>query len=70
MRRRRRSAARAVVAAQALAHRVSAEIGSAPGDLVGYQVRFVDRSGAVARLLGTTARTSGTFPLRAVPVAE
>ena len=32
------------IAAQALAHRVSAEIGSAPGDLVGYQVRFVDRT--------------------------
>jgi ATP-dependent RNA helicase HrpA len=32
------------IAAQALAHRVSEEIGSAPGELVGYQVRFVDRT--------------------------
>ena len=32
------------IAAQALAHRVSAEIGSTTGDLVGYQVRFVDRT--------------------------
>ena len=32
------------IAAQALAHRVSAELGSTPGDLVGYQVRFVDRT--------------------------
>ena len=33
------------IAAQALAHRVSEEIGSTPGDLVGYQVRFDDRTG-------------------------
>jgi len=35
---------KSLTAAQALAHRVSAEIGSTPGDLVGYQVRFVDRT--------------------------
>jgi ATP-dependent helicase HrpA len=33
------------IAAQTLAHRVSAELGTSPGDLVGYQVRFVDRTG-------------------------
>ena len=33
------------IAAQTLAYRVSAELGTTPGDLVGYQVRFVDRSG-------------------------
>ena len=33
------------IAAQTLAYRVSAELGTAPGDLVGYQVRFVDRTG-------------------------
>jgi len=33
------------IAAQTLAYRVSAELGSTPGDLVGYQVRFVDRTG-------------------------
>ncbi|MGB5101902.1 MAG: ATP-dependent RNA helicase HrpA [Steroidobacteraceae bacterium] len=32
------------IAAQALANRVAAEIGSSTGDLVGYQVRFVDRT--------------------------
>ncbi len=32
------------IAAQALAHRLGEELGSAPGDLVGYQVRFVDRT--------------------------
>ena len=32
------------IAAQALANRVSAELGSTTGDLVGYQVRFVDRT--------------------------
>jgi ATP-dependent helicase HrpA len=32
------------IAAQTLAHRVSAELGTTPGDLVGYQVRFVDRT--------------------------
>ena len=32
------------IAAQALANRVSAELGSSVGDLVGYQVRFVDRT--------------------------
>ena len=32
------------IAAQALATRVSAELGSTVGDLVGYQVRFVDRT--------------------------
>ena len=32
------------IAAQALASRVAAEIGSTTGDLVGYQVRFVDRT--------------------------
>ena len=32
------------IAAQALASRVSAELGTAPGDVVGYQVRFVDRT--------------------------
>ncbi len=32
------------IAAQALANRVSAELGSNVGDLVGYQVRFVDRT--------------------------
>ena len=32
------------IAAQALANRISAEIGTTPGDLVGYQVRFVDRT--------------------------
>ncbi len=32
------------IAAQALANRISAELGSATGDLVGYQVRFVDRT--------------------------
>ena len=32
------------IAAQALAGRIAAEIGTAPGDLVGYQVRFVDRT--------------------------
>jgi ATP-dependent helicase HrpA len=33
------------IAAQTLAYRVSAELGTQPGDLVGYQVRFVDRTG-------------------------
>jgi len=32
------------IAAQALANRVSAELGSTTGDLVGYQVRFVERT--------------------------
>ncbi len=32
------------IAAQALATRISAELGSTVGDLVGYQVRFVDRT--------------------------
>jgi ATP-dependent helicase HrpA len=32
------------IAAQALANRISAELGTATGDLVGYQVRFVDRT--------------------------
>ena len=32
------------IAAQALAHRLGEELGSATGDLVGYQVRFVDRT--------------------------
>ncbi len=32
------------IAAQALANRVAAEIGSSTGELVGYQVRFVDRT--------------------------
>ena len=32
------------IAAQALANRISAELGSQTGDLVGYQVRFVDRT--------------------------
>jgi ATP-dependent helicase HrpA len=32
------------IAAQALANRVSVELGSTVGDLVGYQVRFVDRT--------------------------
>jgi len=32
------------IAAQTLAYRVSAELGTTPGDLVGYQVRFVDRT--------------------------
>jgi ATP-dependent helicase HrpA len=33
------------IAAQSLAHRVAEEIGSTTGDLVGYQVRFADRTG-------------------------
>jgi ATP-dependent helicase HrpA len=33
------------IAAQTLAYRLSAELGTAPGDLVGYQVRFTDRTG-------------------------
>ncbi|MFO1407463.1 MAG: ATP-dependent RNA helicase HrpA [Steroidobacteraceae bacterium] len=33
------------IAAQALAHRVAEEVGTATGDLVGYQVRFTDRTG-------------------------
>ena len=33
------------IAAQSLSHRISEEIGSTQGDLVGYQVRFVDRTG-------------------------
>jgi ATP-dependent helicase HrpA len=33
------------IAAQALANRISAELGTSTGDLVGYQVRFVDRTG-------------------------
>ena len=33
------------IAAQTLACRLSEELGTAPGDLVGYQVRFVDRTG-------------------------
>jgi ATP-dependent helicase HrpA len=33
------------IAAQTLAYRVSTELGTQPGDLVGYQVRFVDRTG-------------------------
>jgi len=33
------------IAAQTLAHRLSSELGTTPGDLVGYQVRFVDRTG-------------------------
>jgi ATP-dependent helicase HrpA len=33
------------IAAQTLAHRLSAELGTTPGDLVGYQVRFTDRTG-------------------------
>jgi len=32
------------IAAQALANRISEELGTVPGDLVGYQVRFVDRT--------------------------
>jgi ATP-dependent helicase HrpA len=32
------------IAAQSLAHRVAEEIGSTTGDLVGYQVRFTDRT--------------------------
>jgi len=32
------------IAAQTLAYRVSAELGTTPGELVGYQVRFVDRT--------------------------
>ena len=32
------------IAAQALSNRVSEELGTAPGDLVGYQVRFIDRT--------------------------
>ncbi len=32
------------IAAQALANRISAELGTTTGDLVGYQVRFVDRT--------------------------
>ncbi|HWJ06983.1 MAG TPA: ATP-dependent RNA helicase HrpA, partial [Steroidobacteraceae bacterium] len=32
------------IAAQALANRISAELGTPTGDLVGYQVRFVDRT--------------------------
>ncbi|MCE3285143.1 MAG: ATP-dependent helicase HrpA, partial [Steroidobacteraceae bacterium] len=32
------------IAAQALANRISAELGTSTGDLVGYQVRFVDRT--------------------------
>jgi ATP-dependent helicase HrpA len=32
------------IAAQALSSRISAELGTTPGDLVGYQVRFVDRT--------------------------
>jgi ATP-dependent helicase HrpA len=33
------------IAAQSLAQRIATELGSAPGHLVGYQVRFVDRTG-------------------------
>jgi len=33
------------IAAQTLAYRLSDELGTTPGDLVGYQVRFVDRTG-------------------------
>jgi ATP-dependent helicase HrpA len=33
------------IAAQTLAYRLSDEIGTTPGELVGYQVRFVDRTG-------------------------
>ncbi|MFO1394729.1 MAG: hypothetical protein U1F09_13270, partial [Steroidobacteraceae bacterium] len=33
------------IAAQALAHRLAEEVGTATGDLVGYQVRFTDRTG-------------------------
>jgi len=33
------------IAAQTLAYRLSEELGTRPGDLVGYQVRFVDRTG-------------------------
>lgn len=33
------------IAAQTLAYRLSEELGSTPGELVGYQVRFVDRTG-------------------------
>ena len=33
------------IAAQTLAYRLSAELGTTPGDLVGYQVRFADRTG-------------------------
>jgi len=33
------------IAAQTLACRLGEELGTAPGDLVGYQVRFVDRTG-------------------------
>jgi ATP-dependent helicase HrpA len=33
------------IAAQTLALRLSEELGTTPGDLVGYQVRFVDRTG-------------------------
>jgi len=32
------------IAAQALANRISSELGTSTGDLVGYQVRFVDRT--------------------------
>jgi ATP-dependent helicase HrpA len=33
------------IAAQTLAYRLSDELGTTPGELVGYQVRFVDRTG-------------------------
>jgi ATP-dependent helicase HrpA len=33
------------IAAQSLAQRIATELGTAPGHLVGYQVRFVDRTG-------------------------
>ena len=33
------------IAAQTLAYRLSAELGTTPGELVGYQVRFADRTG-------------------------
>lgn len=41
------------IAAQALAHRLSEELGSTTGDLVGYQVRFADRThpGTLVKLM-------------------
>ncbi len=55
------------LAAQTLAYRVSAELGTTPGDLVGYQVRFVDRTGprTLVKLMtdGLLLRELATDPL-------
>ena len=63
------------IAAQTLAYRVSAELGTTPGDLVGYQVRFVDRTepahaGQADDRRAAAARTRGRPAARALRHAD